>query len=66
MHPLRQIMVQLLQVTVYTAAFTLKFGIWELLRLEKIPETHVLATLLTGSAWPLNAWRRTGLMANLR
>ena len=30
--------------------FALKFGIWELLRHEKIPETHVLATLLAGTA----------------
>ena len=30
--------------------FALKYGIWELLNHEKIPETHVLATLLTGNA----------------
>ena len=34
--------------------FTLEYGILELLRLEKIPETHVLATLLTGNAWLFN------------
>ena len=28
--------------------FTLKYGIWELLKHEKIPETHVLATLMPG------------------
>ena len=33
---------------------TLKYGIWELLRNEKIPETHVLATLFTGNAWLFN------------
>ena len=30
--------------------FALKYGIWELLRHMKIPETHVLVTLLTGNA----------------
>ena len=34
--------------------FGLSYGIWELLRHEKIPETHVLAALLTGNAWLLN------------
>ena len=29
--------------------FTLKYGIWELLRHELIPESHVLATLLAGN-----------------
>ena len=28
-----------------------KYGIWELLRHVKVPEIHVLATLLTGNAW---------------
>ena len=31
--------------------FALKYGVRELLRHEKIPETHVLATLLAGTAW---------------
>ena len=44
--------------------FAWKYGIWELLRHEKIPETHVLATLLTGNAW-LEGVGGTGLMANL-
>ena len=30
------------------------YGICKLLRYEKIPETHVLATLLTGKAWLFN------------
>ena len=34
--------------------FALKYGIWELLRHEKIPENHVLATLFTGNAWMVN------------
>ena len=34
--------------------FSFKYGIWELLRHEKIPETHILATLLTGNAWLFN------------
>ena len=29
----------------------LKDGIWELLRHEEIPETHVLPILLAGNAW---------------
>ena len=31
-----------------------KYGIWELLRHKNIPETNVLATLLTGNAWLFN------------
>ena len=31
--------------------FAFKYEMWELLRHEKIPETQVLATLLTGNAW---------------
>ena len=34
--------------------FAFKYEIWELHRLEKFPETHVLATLLTGNALLLN------------
>ena len=34
--------------------FAIKYGIWELLWHEKIPETHVLATQLAGNAWMLN------------
>ena len=34
--------------------FACLYGICELLRLEKIPETHVLATLLMGNAWLFN------------
>ena len=34
--------------------FAFKYGIWELLRHEKIPETDVLPILLTGNAWLLN------------
>ena len=30
--------------------FALRYGIWGLLGHEKIPETHVMATLLTGNA----------------
>ena len=30
--------------------FALQYGIWELLRHEEIPETHVLGALLTGNA----------------
>ena len=37
-----------------TMEFALKYGIWELLRHVKIPETHVLVTLLTGNAWLFN------------
>ena len=31
--------------------YPFKYGILEILRHEKIPETDVLATLLTGNAW---------------
>ena len=34
--------------------FALKRGTWDLLRHEKIPETHVLARLLTRNAWLFN------------
>ena len=34
--------------------FSFKYGIWELLRHEKIPETHVLATLLSENTWQFN------------
>ena len=34
--------------------FALKCGMWGLLIHEKIPESHVLATLLTGNAWLFN------------
>ena len=34
--------------------FAFKYEMWELLRHEKIPETQVLATLLTGNAWLFN------------
>ena len=34
--------------------FALKYEMWELLRQEKFPETHVLATLLTGNALLFN------------
>ena len=30
--------------------FAFKYEMWELLRQEKFPETHVLAILLTGNA----------------
>ena len=30
--------------------FAFRYRIWELLRHEKVPETHVLATPLTGNA----------------
>ena len=30
--------------------FALKYGLWDLLRHEKIPETNILATLLSGDA----------------
>ena len=33
--------------------FALIYGTWELLRHDKILETHVLAILLTGIAWLL-------------
>ena len=36
-----------------------EYGIWELLRHKKIPETHVLATLLTGNAWLFNGKKRS-------
>ena len=44
--------------------FAREYEIWELLRHKKIPETHILATLLTGNAW-LGGVDGTGLMANL-
>ena len=34
--------------------FAFKYEMWELLRHQKIPETQVLATLLTGNAWLFN------------
>ena len=34
--------------------FAFQYGIWEFLRHEKIAETHVLATLLTGYGWLFN------------
>ena len=34
--------------------FAFKYEMWELLRHEKFPETHVLATLLTGYALLFN------------
>ena len=39
---------------VLNMAFGLKYGTRALLRHEKIPETHVLATLLTANAWLFN------------
>ena len=44
--------------------FALKYRIWELLRHEKIPETHVLATLLAGNAWLLNG-KKISCMAGI-
>ena len=38
--------------------FALQYGIWELLRHEENPETHVLATLLTGNARLFNGKKR--------
>ena len=34
--------------------FALKYGVWEWLRHEKIPETHAVAMLLTENTWLLN------------
>ena len=34
--------------------FAFKYEMWELLRHEKFPETHVLATLLTGNTLLFN------------
>ena len=39
---------------VLSMEFALSYGIWELLRCEKVPETHIQATLLTGNAWLFN------------
>ena len=39
--------------------FALKYGIWELLRHEKIPESHFLATVLAGNAWLFNGKKRS-------
>ena len=44
--------------------FTCKYGIWELLRHEKIPETHVLAILLTGNALLLNG-KKTSCLSSI-
>ena len=37
----------------------MEFTIWELLRHEKISETHVLAALLVGYAWLFNRKKRS-------
>ena len=37
--------------------FALEYGIWASLRLEKIPETHILATVLAENAWLFNEKR---------
>ena len=43
---------EILQITqnFFNIEFAPRYGICKLLRHEKIPETHVLATLLTGDA----------------
>ena len=38
--------------------FAFKYEMWGLLRHEKFPETHVLATLLTGNALLFNGKKR--------
>ena len=39
------------QHRIFGYGISLHYGIWALLRHEKIPETQDLATLLTGNAW---------------
>ena len=43
--------------------FTLESGIWELLRHEKIPETHVLVTLLTRNACLFNGKKKISCLS---
>ena len=45
--------------------FAFKYEMWGLLRHEKFPETHVLATLLTGNALLFNG-KKTSCISGIK